>query len=309
MNLFYKILRLLLLLNIFLHAQSIRDNHEIDKGIMDISTSFEYQCSPNNFSLLDDLIEECHDSYYLYGAHKLIDFRIMKSIGIGQENDIYEMEEKYKNLSNQAQVYGISNKYLYYKFLNFVIRDYIEGYNTIKDDLYSLVNSHIIADDPIKKYVIALYMWQLSAGKEEHLLYQNIIDELIESNNEIKNTSAYAEYCYKKSMELIDSQDYNNALAYILQTKSLFKKKDLQNADWNTRFDFIIEYCQVMINEPNANDIMSLKRQFLKILNTDFGILLLDANTALYISNMNDAFSYFELFDDANEILFKSTRL
>ena len=61
-----------------------------------------------------------------------------------------------------------------------------------------------------------------------------------------------------------------------------------------------------MINEPNANNIMSLKRQFLKILNTDLGILLLEANTALYISNMNDALSYFELFDDANEILFKS---
>ena len=50
---------------------------------------------------------------------------------------------------------------------------FIKTFKSSKSNLYSLVNSHIIADDPIKKYVIALYMWQLSAGKEEHLLYQN----------------------------------------------------------------------------------------------------------------------------------------
>ena len=76
---------------------------------------------------LINIIEESHNSYYLFAAKGFIEEKIMLAMVTQQEEIIYEMAEKYSDLANQALAYGISDKYIDYKFISLFIKDYIDG--------------------------------------------------------------------------------------------------------------------------------------------------------------------------------------
>ena len=65
-------LGILFILNVYLYGQSFNDFHEIDKKIHDTYLDLNPDCSPGaDISMFDSIIEESHNSYYLFAAKNL----------------------------------------------------------------------------------------------------------------------------------------------------------------------------------------------------------------------------------------------
>ena len=169
-------LGILFILNVYLYGQSFEDFHEIDKKIHYTYIDINPDCSPGaDVSMFDSIIEESHNSYYLFAAKGFIEEKIMLAMVTQQEEIIYEMAEKYNDLANQALTYGISNKYIHHKFISLFINHFIDGDQSVEDDLLSLADNPDINNNPYKQFEIETFLWEQTITEEHEIHHEKII--------------------------------------------------------------------------------------------------------------------------------------
>ncbi|MBT7091800.1 MAG: hypothetical protein HN936_01045, partial [Bacteroidetes bacterium] len=117
---------------------------DLNQQIEELSTDLSYCTSHNMHPQIDVLLKACEGIDYLDGAITLIQEKIEEAVTVGNSTLIDEMEDNYSHLAVQAVSYGMSDKWFFYKFLHLVIRDYTDGYQSIREEIQSLVERNDI---------------------------------------------------------------------------------------------------------------------------------------------------------------------
>ena len=203
----------------FAQTEIIAINQQIESLSIDLSYCTSHKIHPQ----IDDLLNASEGIDYLDGAITLIQEKIEEAVTVGNSVLIDEMEENYSHLAKQAASYGMSDKWFFYKFLHLVIRDYTDGFQSIREEIQSLVERNDIDISNDNKMVALIYIWNNSISDQSKAEYKTKIDEFSSQHESAISTAAYVNYYSKLGFYNLNDGNFEVALNYFSQSTIFFK--------------------------------------------------------------------------------------
>ena len=129
---------------IFYSITALSLSQEIDSDIIEIENfilnnlfNINIECDPS--SDIDDeiirLIVKSEEINYYEGAARLHGQLFSRIVAKGQEDDLYEIQDDINSKLNKSSLYGVFDKWFYYKSLSILIKRFIEGPEVVRNDI------------------------------------------------------------------------------------------------------------------------------------------------------------------------------
>jgi len=193
----------LLVLSVLSSAQIDPRILKINQEIEDIffqTQNFEFE---QDFSEIDELIEQCNHIDYLFGEAQLLVLKCQTAVYLGKEDLIYEWNKSYEQKMEQAIKYGMQDKELYYKFLSLSILTMIDGFEYQREPLEKLLDQARRNNNYSAEAHLLFYFYMNLTNKEQDD-YKEKMDHLFSEHPDIKNTWVYAAFQNMCAMNAIN---------------------------------------------------------------------------------------------------------
>ncbi len=203
LDLLFKLLPLLLVLSVLSSAQIDPRILKINQEIEDIffqTQNFEFE---QDFSEIDELMEQCNHIDYLFGEVRLLALKCQTAVHLGKEDLIYEWNQSYEEKAEQAIIYGMVDKELYYNFLAIFIGTLIDGFEYQREPLEKLLDQARRNNNYSAEANLLFYFYFNLINKEQDD-YKEKMDHLFSEHPDIKNTWVYAAFQNMCAMNAIN---------------------------------------------------------------------------------------------------------
>jgi CHAT domain-containing protein len=275
---------------------------DLNQQIEELSTDLSYCTSHNMHPQIDVLLKACEGIDYLDGAITLIQEKIEEAVTVGNSTLIDEMEDNYSHLAVQAVSYGMSDKWFFYKFLHLVIRDYTDGYQSIREEIQSLVERNDIVISNENRLVALIYIWENAVGDNSKSEYKIKIDEFSSQYKIAINTPAYANYCSQMGFSNLNDGNFEAALDYFSQSKLILGEVGLKHGIDSREMVCMSTICLYFSMEEDEELLRKTVGIIDQILDDKYGLLLSPDLSNTIIRFSHEMIDH-EMYDEAISML------
>ncbi|MBT5268103.1 MAG: hypothetical protein HOL70_01485, partial [Candidatus Marinimicrobia bacterium] len=156
-------------------------------------------------------------------------------------------------MAKQAASYGMSDKWFFYKFLHLVIRDYTDGFQSIREEIQSLVERNDIDISNDNKMVALIYIWNNSISDQSKAEYKTKIDEFSSQHESAISTAAYVNYYSKLGFYNLNDGNFEVALNYFSQSTRILEEIGLKHGSDSKEMHLMSTICLYFTREEDED--------------------------------------------------------
>jgi len=297
-----------------LFAQTVTDKIlEIDNKIFQLDDDLANGCFADIDEEIDSLINECEKINYYVGADFLNALKANRYIAQNNEVALSSLVSEYETYLSQSVKYGIFDKWFYYKYILLSLKKITEGFVLVEEEFITMLDNPEVKQSPTKMFSINTKLWWWSSNGERKENYYKKIQNLLQSNEDLKNSIFFAHLTRESLLHYFENVA-NNVTSdniYVInksditQSKKVLKRRKLENTvdmDMLTSLETLYEY----VHQKNLVTLEKFISLYEKAKNKSY--LGFGEKSWALLFYINNQLGELEEYDSANSFLLKEAK-
>jgi len=234
-------------------------------------------------------------------------------IAQNNEDALYSLVSEYESYLSQSVKYGIFDKWFYYKYVLLSLTKITEGFVLVEEDFIAMLDNPEVQRSPTKMFNLYTKLWWWSSNGEKKENYFNKIQNLLQSNEDLKNSIFFAHLTRESLMHYFENVA-NNVTSnniYVInksditQSKKVLKRRKLENTvdmDMLISLETLYEYS----HQKNLGTLKKFILLYEKAINKSF--IGFGENKWALIFYVNNQLGEWKEYDIANSLLIKENK-